>query len=279
MTDWQTLPFALDVSHHNGTIDWPRVAAQRPACVLIKATERMWTDPMFDRNRRGCIDNGIPWIPYVFLRPDDSDKTREYFIDLVGDHSVPAALDWEEPQGPGTNPVASGTVEAWIDALEADGGRTPLAYYGQFPPAAATAKIATCPRWYPQYPGSATASPRVPMWDGKEPIDWRRSWLIWQWSDKGGIAGISGNIDMNRVACSAEVFAGWYKTGRFASGLTGQTIEAKPDNPVQNASVPAANPIDLVRQAQRIVGVDDDGDPGPATRAALRKWLQAHPGA
>lgn len=266
MTDWQSLPFAIDLSHHNGTIDWDKVAAQKPACVLLKATERQWTDPMFERNRQGCADRGIPWIPYVFLRPDDSDRTRQYFIDLIGDRSIPAALDWE------ADGIASATVEAWIDALEAEGGRTPLAYYGLFPPATVTDKIARCPRWYPQYPGSPTAAPRRPMWSGGDArVDWRECWLLWQWSEKGGINGISGNVDLNRLACSAEVFLGWYKTGRFAAFAGAQ---AQPE-----AAPPATNPVDLIRQAQRALGIPDDGDPGPVTRQKLRDWRAAHPGA
>lgn len=205
--DWRTLPLAIDVSHHNGKIDWPRVAAQKPAAVFIKATERQWTDPDFERNRKGCEDHGIPWVPYVFLRPDDHERTMAYLIREIGDKSIPIALDWEAIG------VSSGTVEAWIDAVEADGGRTPIAYYGLYPPAGATVKIARCPRWYAQYPGSITAGPRLPMWDGTDNPDWRACWYIWQWTDKGKVDGIPERVDLNRLAVSAEQFAAWYRQG------------------------------------------------------------------
>lgn len=39
----------------------------------------------------------------------------------------------------------------------------------------------------------------------------------------------------------------------------------------------AENPVELVKRAQRIVGVPDDGDPGPMTRAAIAAWKAAHP--
>lgn len=47
------------------------------------------------------------------------------------------------------------------------------------------------------------------------------------------------------------------------------------------APKPAAgeNPIELIRQAQRLLGVGADGDPGDVTRAAARQYRAAHPGA
>lgn len=40
---------------------------------------------------------------------------------------------------------------------------------------------------------------------------------------------------------------------------------------------PANDPVALCRQMQRALGVEDDADPGPATRSAMRKWRAAHP--
>ena len=48
-------------------------------------------------------------------------------------------------------------------------------------------------------------------------------------------------------------------------------------------SVPATgtngvtNPISLIVQAQTLLGVSPDGDPGPVTREALRQWRSTHP--
>lgn len=39
----------------------------------------------------------------------------------------------------------------------------------------------------------------------------------------------------------------------------------------------APDPISLIRHAQTLLGVEPDGDPGPATRAAVRAWREAHP--
>lgn len=279
MPDWQTLPFAVDLSHHNGTIDWDRLAAQKPAVVFLKASERQWTDPAFERNRKAATDRGLLWLPYIFLRPDDGDRTIRYFLDLIGDKSIPAALDWEAPG------VPSAVVEAWIDALEAETGRTAIAYYGLYPPAAATAKIGRCPRWFPQYPGSATASPRLPAWDGSPDPDWRKCWLVWQWSEKGGVAGISGNVDMNRLACSVEQFAAWYRTGSFDADPAAPqpSIVARPTTaqprPIRG---PGDHGDDVAELQRRLIakGYDvgaagADGWFGKDTEAALWRFIWA----
>lgn len=47
---------------------------------------------------------------------------------------------------------------------------------------------------------------------------------------------------------------------------------------VPAVSPPPADPVALIKEAQTILGVVPDGDPGPLTRAALAAWRVAHPG-
>lgn len=205
MTDWSKYPWALDVSHWNASVDWQRIAAQKPACAFLKATERRVVDRTFDQHRKACANAGILWMPYVFMRPDDTDATVDFFNGVLGDTDVPVALDWE------ANGVSTAVVEMWIDGME----NRNIIYYGLYPPAAVSDRIAEWPRWFPQYPGSPTADPRVMAWNGRDTPDWRKSWLLWQWTDKAAIAGVSGAVDLSRLAVSAERFATWCKTGEW----------------------------------------------------------------
>jgi lysozyme len=57
----------VDVSHWNGTIDWPAVAAAGIALVLIKASEGGGNfDPLFEKNRVAAIKAGLMVVPYHF---------------------------------------------------------------------------------------------------------------------------------------------------------------------------------------------------------------------
>lgn len=292
MTDYNALAGGIDISHNNGKVDWGKVEATRPAFVVIKATERMWVDPEFATNRDEATKRNIPWLPYPFIRPDDNDATIKHFAAVVGQKGIPPALDWEVAG------VSSAVIERWIDGSVSECGRIPLAYYGISPPAVPTPKIGTCPRWYPQYPGSAAAPPRLPMWDGKPVTDWRTRWLIWQWSEKGRVDGITTNVDLDRLACSPEDFMTWYATGTLPThgdlvtalapiptAITHRTLRLNSTGDEVRAlqlalesngyatggvdSIFGRHTLQLVQAFQSAKGLKSDGIVGPATWAAL----------
>src|ERR1700694_1738144 len=87
----------IDVSHHNGAIDWPAVASAGIALAFIKATQGVaFVDPAFERNRSGAVKAGVLAVPYHFLDPSDADDQADHFLDVtdVGD-GQPAMIDWE----------------------------------------------------------------------------------------------------------------------------------------------------------------------------------------
>src|SRR5579863_9805862 len=115
----------IDVSHHNGAIDWPAVAGAGIALAFIKATQGAgFVDPAFARNRSAAQSAGILVVPYHFLDISDPDQQAEQFLaatDLMA--GQPAMLDWETAA---TIPV----VVAIGRAVAACAGRDPVAYYG-----------------------------------------------------------------------------------------------------------------------------------------------------
>ena len=57
----------IDVSHHNGAIDWPAVAGAGIALAFIKATQgTRFIDPKFRRNRCDAERAGVLVVPYIF---------------------------------------------------------------------------------------------------------------------------------------------------------------------------------------------------------------------
>jgi len=83
MTDWSHLAKGIDVSHHQGRPDWDRVLATGIGFAMIKCAESGGIDAEFERNRR-ALDGKIPWLPYAFLRPGDTNATIQVFCDAVG---------------------------------------------------------------------------------------------------------------------------------------------------------------------------------------------------
>ena len=118
MTDWI---IGADLSHWQNRPDFKLLVDAGVRFVVLKATDRRWTDPDFDRNRNEAVKHGLPWLPYAFLRPNDDEATIEHFLRVVGDQ-IPPALDWE------THEVSSHTVETWIDRCAVTNGRDGLCY-------------------------------------------------------------------------------------------------------------------------------------------------------
>src|ERR1700693_5459174 len=87
----------IDVSHHNGAIDWPAVAAAGIALAFIKATQGVgFVDPAFERNRNAAVAAGILTVPYHFLDTSDPDRQGGNFLAVTDlGAGQPAMLDWE----------------------------------------------------------------------------------------------------------------------------------------------------------------------------------------
>src|SRR5437773_763746 len=136
----------IDVSHHNGAIDWPAVASAGIALAFIKATQGDgFVDPAFERNRNAAVAAGILVVPYHFLDTSDPDRQAEHFLAATElGAGQPAMLDWE----------TAATLEAVVAigrAVAECSGRDPVAYYGFAQLHEASPDLARWPLMLPEY--------------------------------------------------------------------------------------------------------------------------------
>ena len=125
----------IDVSHHQGRIDWPSVAAGGTAFAYVKATEGgTFVDPSFAENWRGARAAGLPTGAYHFftLCKSGSDQAVNYIATVpkvAG--SLPPAIDAEH-MGPCTGASASHDpaheITVLLEALAAHYGCQPIIY-------------------------------------------------------------------------------------------------------------------------------------------------------
>jgi len=274
MTDWSHLPKGIDVSHYQGAPHWDVVLASGIEFALIKCADSGAIDAQFDRNRT-ALSNKVPWLPYAYLRPGDTDETIRIFCNAIGQRPMPIALDWEQKH------VSATVVERWINGTQNYFGRSPLVYYGLFPPAPPTPAILRCPRWFPQYPGSATADSRIPPWDGMSAVpEWSRRWLIWQWTSAGSIAGVSGrHVDLDRLSCPIDVFKTWHATGTLPPAAAPALAAARPVAIDRTLSLHSTGD-DVLALQQRLqalqFAVEADGVFGPKTQDAVAEFQVSH---
>lgn len=122
----------IDVSHYQGIIDWPIVAASGIQFAICKATQGITVqDPLFRRNIIGAKAAGILTGAYHFFNPmSDAKEQADNFLNQFVDTDFPMmlALDLEGPNWDGFGAMQRGEmVEVFLDYVEERRGR-PMIY-------------------------------------------------------------------------------------------------------------------------------------------------------
>ena len=77
--------YGIDVSHHQETVDWTKVAGAGISFAYAKASEGMNADPLFPANWAGMKAAGVIRGAYHFFRPKtDPAAQASHFCALVG---------------------------------------------------------------------------------------------------------------------------------------------------------------------------------------------------
>lgn len=181
----------IDVSHHQGKIDWVRVAEYSPAFVYIKATEgATYTDSHYHSNSKGAIDAGLKTGAYHFFRMTSSvDEQFDNFIKAIDayPHQLIPMVDVETADGCSKHDLRK-KLKQFLDKLEKRYGVAPMIYgtnrsYNELCGTAFDSK-------YPLYIGRYGSN--APIVKGKS------IYTIWQFSETGRVPGIPKPVDLCR---------------------------------------------------------------------------------
>ena len=181
----------IDISAHNGEIDFSLLAGAGVDFAYIKATEGTdFIDRNYLRNALGLERAGIPAGAYHFFRFDTDGEMQAWnFLHAIRGRRfmLPPAIDleeWSNPEGYSTRQIMT-ELKAMLAILRAE-GITPVIYtnkdgYNRF--------VKDNLDGYPLWICSFTDPPL--------PSD--VPWHIWQFSHRGTLPGISGYVDLNTV--------------------------------------------------------------------------------
>jgi lysozyme len=207
----------IDVSHHNGVVDWPAVAGAGIALAFVKATQgARFVDPTFDRNRTGAAAAGVLTVPYHFVDAADPELQARHFITVAGmRQGEPAMIDWETPA-----PIAAVTTlgSVLVECI----GRAPVTYYGYAQLPLCDPKLSEWPLLLPAYPRGnrygdyqslVTRGPRLPPGRAADWTNGQRPYDFHQYTPAGRIAGIHGPVDRSIWAGTPAELAAWHATG------------------------------------------------------------------
>ncbi|MBO5268623.1 MAG: hypothetical protein J6B13_07690 [Muribaculaceae bacterium] len=178
----------IDISAHNGNVDFGRVLRDSIDFVYIKATEgATWRDAMFERNYRAARDAGLAVGIYHFFRFDVPGWRQSVnIIGLIGDRhlDLPVAIDVEEWGNPSefTTDEIIADLRSLVELLRQN-GREPIIYtnkngYYRF----VRGHFDDVALWICSFTSPALAE--------------RGRWTIWQHSHVGRVDGISGDVDL-----------------------------------------------------------------------------------
>lgn len=180
-----------DISKWQGVIDWPKAASELAFCIL-RASCGVAADSKFADNAKGCKGNGIPFHAYHYLMAMDEAqaKTEAEFFYKTASAQGPLfyVVDVEDEHIP--TGKARSIVSAFLARIKELGAKRTGIYvahhrYDAFDLATEEADYV----WIPRY-GKNTGEPQTPP---GFPCD------LWQYTSKGALAGVKGNVDLNSI--------------------------------------------------------------------------------
>lgn len=205
--DGMNVYHGIDVSYHNGNIDWDSVAADGVEYAFIRAGYRgygngsLQQDSKFTAYAADAASAGIPIGVYYFTEASDEEESIEEANDCIRmiqenniNVTLPIALDYEyqynaagqlvSPKAGLSKAEATANCQAFCDTIAA-AGYTPIIYANSYDLTKRIDGAALAENygiWLANYTTTTTYS---------------GTYQIWQYTSSGSVDGISGKVDCN----------------------------------------------------------------------------------
>ncbi len=185
----------IDVSHHQGRIDWNLVKEEGFNFVFVKATEGgNFKDPEFERNWKEASRIGLlkgAYHFFTFCKPGI--EQAHNFISTVPlePNTLPPVIDFEFVGNCSKRPPKAVILKelfSFIKDIEERYGKRPIIYVTHDS--------------YKQYLEGEIAQYNIWIRDifFKPKLSDSKTWTFWQYADRGRVRGIKGLVDLNLFA-------------------------------------------------------------------------------
>ncbi len=209
----------IDISYHQGKIDWAAVKASGIEYAFIRVgyrgyeTGSLGKDVRFDENIREATKNGIKVGVYFFSQAITEQEALEeasVTLNYIKGYniSLPVVIDWETTNGYRTYSGLSvdkltSIISTFCDAVAGE-GYTPMVYMcksdylGRVNYSNLAAKYKIWMAWYfDKYYTQNYASNRFTYGDKIPSLPFK--YEVWQYTSKGRVDGITELVDMNII--------------------------------------------------------------------------------
>ena len=189
----------IDVSAHQGDIDWNAVAASGIDFAIIRLGYRGYEsgklveDEYAQKNLEEAKDAGLKVGAYFFsqaLSIEEADQELEFMLEILGEHylAMPLVLDWEIPTGTARSARMDARtltdIQLHFCQKISELGYQPMIYFNwhQSENLYYLNELEEYPFWLALYQDRMTYPWRVEMW---------------QYTNTGRVPGIAGDVDIN----------------------------------------------------------------------------------
>lgn len=188
----------IDVSKYQGYIDWEQVKEAGFSFVMIRVGYRgygqagtMCPDEMADSHYRGAKAAGLQIGAYFFSQATNEEEAREealYALELTKNWKLdlPIVYDWEYISDTArTAEVDADTLTTCVKAFcqeISDAGRKTMVYVSPWFGNLHLDQLADYPQWIALY---------------KDYMDYKYHFDMWQYTCKGSVPGVQGEVDIN----------------------------------------------------------------------------------
>lgn len=180
----------IDISSYQGNVDFKKVKESGIQIVYIKATEsNKYRQSTLEKYHKGAKENGMLVGFYHFFRANvDAKLQAKYFVDAIEGKSCDCklALDIETTEGIEPDALTDMCI-VFLEEVKRLSGLDVVVYtYTSFANSNLRSKISGYPLWIAHYGVNTPGANKI--WP---------SWIGFQYSEKGTIAGINGNCDLD----------------------------------------------------------------------------------
>lgn len=186
----------IDVSYHQGTVDWKKVKADGVEFVIIRCglgmNQTNQDDTQWLNNVKGCEENGIPYGVYLYSYADTVEKASseaDHVLRLIKGHTLqyPVYYDIEDKSvlGKVSTEQLGKIAGTFVNKIKAAGYQVGV-YSNKynFETYLTSTVFDQWNKWVAQYNSSCT---------------YNKKYQIWQATDTGTVDGINGTVDIDFV--------------------------------------------------------------------------------
>ncbi len=189
----------IDVSSHQGTIDWNAVSQDGIDFAMIRCGTRGYTegslfaDETFYTNADGAQAAGIPFGVYFFsqaINEQEAIEEAEYVLELIQGMEISCPIAYDLEDMPSYNARANdlsaeqitANAEAFCNRIK-QAGYEVMIYGNQHDLSRYDLEHLNEEIWYAEYNGTQPTT-SIPL-------------VMWQYTSTGSVSGISTNVDLN----------------------------------------------------------------------------------